>query len=269
MLRGIMGKEKFEAMLKTFAKGAAYRQVSTNDIRKAAETVYGGDLGYFFIQWIESSGAPEFRLSYTIFRTAKGFRILGKVSQDLDTFRMPVKLRIETEGNPEEKTVEVAGTSSEFSVETFGKPIIVKLDPDMQVLRYDDKIRVSVAIRKGEQFAEVSDFAEALKEYQKALEVNRNSSLGHYRVAEIFFLQNNYQAAANEFREVLNGDLEPKWTEVWTHINLGKIFDITGQRERAVSEYNQAIRTKDNTQSAMEEAAKYVKDPYKRQNSDR
>ena len=269
MLRGILGKEKFEQILKTFVKANAYRQVSTNDIRKAAEQVYGGDLGYFFIQWIESSGAPEFKLNFTVFRTAKGFRILGKVSQDLDTFRMPVKLKIETEGNPEEKVVEVVGTSSEFSVETFGKPVNVKLDPDMQVLRYDDKIRVAVAIRKGEQFAEVSDFQEALKEYQKALEVNRNSSLGHYRVAEIFFLQNNYQSAANEFREVLNGDLEPKWTEVWTHINLGKIFDITGQRERAVSEYNQAIRTKDNTQGAMEEAAKYVREPYKRQNSDR
>lgn len=269
MLRGILGKDKFEATLKNFAKTYAYKQVSTNDIRKMAEQAYGSDLQYFFIQWIESSGAPEFRLTYTVFRTAKGFRILGKVSQDLDTFRMPVKLKIETEGNPEEKTVEVVGTSSEFSVETFGKPVIVKLDPDMQVLRYDDKIRVSVAIRKGEQFAEVSDFQEALKEYQKALEVNRNSSLGHYRVAEIFFLQNNYQAAANEFREVLNGDLEPKWTEVWTHINLGKIFDITGQRERAVSEYNQAIRTKDNTQGAMEEAAKHVREPYKRQNTDR
>jgi aminopeptidase N len=269
MLRGIIGKDKFEAMLKAFTKANAYKQVSTNDIRKAAEQVYGQDLGYFFIQWIESSGAPEFKLTYTVFRTSKGFRVLGKVSQDLDTFRMPVKLKIETEGNPEDKIVEVVGTSSEFSVETFGKPVNVKLDPDMQVLRYDDKIRVSVAIRKGEQFAEVSDFQEALKEYQKALEVNRNSSLGHYRVAEIFFLQNNYQSAANEFREVLNGDLEPKWTEVWTHINLGKIFDITGQRERAVSEYNQAIRTKDNTQGAMEEAAKYVKDPYKRQNTDR
>ena len=269
MLRGIVGKEKFEQMLKIFAKNNAYRQVSTSDIRKAAEQVYGGDLGYFFIQWIESAGAPEFKLSYTVFRTQKGFRILGKVSQDLDTFRMPVKLKIETEGNPEEKVVEVVGTSSEFSVESFGKPITVKLDPDMQVLRYDDKIRVSVAIRKGEQFAEVSDFQEALKEYQKALEVNRNSSLGHYRVAEIFFMQNNYQSAANEFREVLNGDLEPKWTEVWTHINLGKVFDITGQRERAVSEYNQAIRTKDNTQGAMEEAAKFIREPYKRQNTDR
>jgi len=269
MLRGILGKDKFEQMLKTFTKNYAYKEVSTNDIRKVAEQVYGQDLGYFFIQWIESAGAPEFKLMYTVFRTSKGFRVLGKVTQDLDTFRMPVKLKIETEGNPEEKIVEVVGTSSEFSVETFGKPVSVKLDPDMQVLRYDDKIRVAVAIRKGEQFAEVSDFQEALKEYQKALEVNRNSSLGHYRVAEIFLLQNNYQSAANEFREVLNGDLEPKWTEVWTHINLGKIFDVTGQRERAVSEYNQAIRTKDNTQGAMEEAAKYVKDPYKRQNVDR
>ncbi len=269
MLRGVLGKDKFEQVLKRFAREYAYKQVSTNDFRKVVEQVHGQDLGYFFIQWIESSGAPEFKLAYTVFRTAKGFRVLGKVSQDLDTFRMPVKLKIETEGNPEEKIVEVVGTSSEFSVETFGKPILVKLDPDMQVLRYDDKVRVAVAIRKGEQFAEVSDFQEALKEYQKALEVNRNSSLGHYRVAEIFFLQNNYQAAANEFREVLNGDLEPKWTEVWTHINLGKIFDVTGQRERAVSEYNQAIRTKDNTQGAMEEAAKYVKEPYKRAVSDR
>ena len=124
---------------------------------------------------------------------------------------------------------------------------------------------MAVAIRRGEQAAEVSEFGEALKEYQKALETQRTSSLAHYRIAEVFFLQNNFQSAANEFREVLNGDLEPKWTEVWSHINLGKIFDITGQRERAVNEYNQAVRTKDNTQGAQEEAGKYLKTPYERQ----
>lgn len=268
MLRNLVGKDKFAEIVKQFARQYAGKQVSTGDFRKVAEQVYGQELGYFFLQWIESSGAPEFKLTYTVFRTGKGFRVMGKVSQDLDTFRMPVRLKIETEGNPEEKIVEVVGTSSEFSVDTFGKPKSMVLDPDMQVLRYDDQVRVSVAIRKGEQFAEVSDFEEALKEYQKAMEVNRNSSLAHYRVAEIFFLRGNNQSAANEFREVLNGDLEPKWTEVWSHIRLGQIFDITSQRERAVSEYNQAIRTKDNTQGALEEAAKYVKTPYKRQNSE-
>ena len=204
-------------------------------------------------------------MEYTVFRTQKGFRVMGKISQDLDTFRMPVDLKIETEGNPEEKRVEVVGTSSEFTVDTFGKPKIGDASIRTSTCCASAKhMRVAVAIRRGEQFAEVGEFAEALKEYQKALDVNHSSSLAHYRVGEVFFLQNNYQSAANEFRESLNGDLEPKWTEVWAHINLGKIFDVTGQRERAVNEYNQAIRTRDNTQNAQEVAAKYLKAPYER-----
>ena len=265
MLRYVIGDEAFFKGLKEYAKQYAWKSASTPDFRKVMEQASSQDLGYFFIQWIESSGAPEFKLEYTIFRTQKGFRAQGKVSQDLDTFRMPVTLRIETEGNPEEKTIEVVGTSSEFSVDTFGKPKNIIIDPDHHVMRFSNEMRLAVAIRRGEQFAEISEFGEALKEYQKALEANRASSLAHYRIAEVFFLQSNYQAAANEFRESLNGDLQPKWTEVWSHINLGRIFDITGQRERAINEYKLAERTKDNTQGALEEAAKYLREPYQRQ----
>jgi tetratricopeptide (TPR) repeat protein len=111
----------------------------------------------------------------------------------------------------------------------------------------------------------LSEFADALKEYRRALETTKNSSLAYYRIGEVEFLQNMFQQAANDFREALNGDEEPKWTVVWAHINLGKIFDITGQRDRAVNEYNQAIRTKDDTQGAQEEASKYLKTPYERQ----
>lgn len=264
MLRYVVGEDKFPRVLRTLAEQYAWKSVTTSDFQKAAEAVAGQDLRSFFIQWIESSGAPEFKLEYTVFRTQKGFRAMGKISQDLDTFRMPVELKIETEGNPEDKRVEVVGTSSEFSVESFGKPKKVILDPNNRVLRFSNRIRVAVAIRRGEQFTEVGEFGDALKEYQKALEVNRGSSMAHYRIAEVFFLQSNYQSAANEFREALNGDLDPKWIEVWSHISLGKIFDVTGQRERAVNSYQQAVRTKDNTQGAQEEAAKYLKKPYER-----
>jgi hypothetical protein len=267
MLRFVIGDKAFFETLKEFATRYSWKSATTEDFKKVAEDVTKQDLGYFFIQWIESSGAPEFKLEYTIFRTQKGFRVMGKVAQDMDTFRMPVDLKIETEGNPEEKRVEVVGTSSEFSVDTFGKPKNVVIDPDQRVLRFNNQVRTAVAIRRGEQFQEVSEFADALKEFQKALENNRNSSLAHYRIAEVFFLQNNFQSAANEFREVLNGDLEPKWTEVWAHIHLGMIFDITTQRDRAVNEYNLAVRTKDNTQGAQEEAAKYLKTPYERKKS--
>jgi hypothetical protein len=265
MLRHVVGDEKFFKMLRTFSEQNIWKSVNTEDFQKVAEAVAGQPLNYFFIQWIESSGAPEFKLEYTVLRTQKGFRVMGKIAQDLDTFRMPVDLKIETEGNPEEKVVEVVGTSSEFSVDTFGKPKNIVIDPNHQVLRYSNQIRVAVAIRRGEQFAELSEFADSLKEYQKALETRRNSSLAHYRIAEVHFLQQSWQQAANEFREALNGDLDPKWTEVWSHINLGRIFDVTNQRDRAVNEYNLALRTKDDTQSAQAEASKYLKTPYERQ----
>jgi tetratricopeptide (TPR) repeat protein len=264
MLRAVMGDDKFGQLMKTIPEKFSWKSISTEDFRKVADEISVQNLQYFFLQWIESSGAPEFKLEYTILRTQKGFRVMGKIAQDLDTFRMPVDLKIETEGNPEEKRIEVVGTSSEFSVDTFGKPKSVAIDPNGRVLRYSNQVRLAVAIRRGEQYAELSEFGEALKEYQKALETNRTSSLAHYRVAEVHFLQNNYQQAANSFREALAGDLDPKWTEVWAHVNLGKIFDITGQRERAVNEYRQAAQTNDNTFGALEEARKYLQKAYER-----
>jgi hypothetical protein len=263
MLRSTMGDEKFFKSLKDFLKQYAWKSATTADFRKVCEAAMGEELSYFFIQWIQSASAPEFKLEYTIFRTQKGFRVQGRISQDLDTFRMPVDLKIETEGNPEEKRIEVMGTSSEFSVDSFGKPKKVTIDPGNKVLRMSPQVRVEVAIRRGEQFAQVSEFSDALREYQKALETDKNSSMAHYRVAQIFFQQHNYQSAATEFRAVAQGDLQPKWVEVWSHIYLGNIFDVTGQRERAVNEYTQAQRTRDNTQGAQDAVSKYLKAPYK------
>jgi aminopeptidase N len=268
MLRAVMGDDKFFTALKTYAKDNLWKDATSADFRKAVESAAGKNLEYFFVEWIESSSAPEFKLEYTIFRTSppqKGFRVMGKVTQDMDTFSMPVVVKIETDGDPEQQTVEVQGTSSEFSIDTVNKPRNVIIDPDDHVLRYSPDIRVGVAIRRGAQFAEMNEYTEAIKEYNKALDTNRISSLAHFRKAEVYFLQATWQSAANEFHEVLNGDLEPKWTEVWSHIYLGKIYDISGQRDRAVSEYNQAARTRDDTQGAQAEAAKYIKSPYEKQ----
>ena len=115
MLRGVVGDENFAKMLKALPERFAWKSINTDDFRKVAEEFTGQSLQGFFLQWIESSGAPEFKMEYTVFRTQKGFRVVGKISQDLDTFRMPVLLHVETEGNPEEKTIEVVGTSSEFA----------------------------------------------------------------------------------------------------------------------------------------------------------
>ena len=112
-------------------------------------------------------------------------------------------------------------------------------------------------------FAQSND-CDTLDKCQDVLKANRRSSFVHFRIGEIYFQQNNYPNAYNEFREALYADLEPKWIEVWSHIYLGEIFDLSGQRDRALNEYRLALKTKDNTRGALDEAKKYMEAPYRR-----
>ncbi len=267
MLRWVVGEKDYLKIMREFAARYAGKSASTDDFRELSEHVSGEKLTWFYSQWMDSTSAPEFKAKYTVYRLGsnKGFRIVGAITQDLDLFRMPVNLRIDTDGRTEEKRIEVVGTDSPFSVETFGRPRRITIDPENRVLTNSKDIKLRSSIVRGQGLIQQNDLAGALSEFNKALEVNKNSSLAHYRIAEVFFLQKNYQASANAYRSSLNGDGEPRWTEVWSHLQLGKIFDVTGQRERAVNEYRQAIQTNDNTQGALEECRRYMQKPYERE----
>ena len=276
MLRWVEGDQKYDQTMRTFASKYAGKSASLDDFTAIAEQSYGDKLTWFFTQWLDSTGAPEFKTKYTVYRLGNrcppgqrcpGFRIVGQITQDLDLFRMPVELKVDTDGKTEEKRIDVVGTDSAFTLETFGKPRRISIDPDNRVLRNSSDVKLRASIQRGQALVQQGDFAGALSEFNKALEVNKNSSLAHYRVAEVFFLQKNYQASANAYRDALNGDGDPRWTEVWSHIQLGKIFDITGQRERATNEYRQALQTNDNTQGALEEARKYLQKPFEQPKS--
>jgi len=86
-------------------------------------------------------------------------------------------------------------------------------------------------------------------------------------MGEAMFYQKNYQAAANSFRAALGGDMDPRWIGVWSHIYIGKIYDLLGQRERAVNEYSLAQHTNDDTAGAQAEAALYLQKPYNGDNT--
>lgn len=272
MLRAEIGTDSFDGLLREFYKKYQGKTVSVADFEKMASTKSPPptkgqpalNLVAFFSQWLNSTGVPEFKLEYIVYRTAKGFKVVGKIKQDLDTFRMPVDVRVETEGNPEFKKIMVTGTTSEFQIETFGrpKPNGITIDPNNNLLKSSGRLRVHASISRGEGLAEVGKYYEAIQEYQKALDLQSSSSLAHFRMGEAMFYQKNYQAAANAFRSALNGDLDPKWIEVWTHIYIGKIYDLLSQRERAVNEYQLAQHTGDNTAGAQAEIEKYRQKPY-------
>jgi hypothetical protein len=270
MLRWEVGDKTFLAILKGALSQYTDASIRTTDFEKVAEEQSQQQLLAFFSQWIDSTGAPVFTDKYEVFRLGnnKGFRTIGEIHQDLDLFRMPVDLRVETDGKTENKKIDVVGTSQPYVVDTFGRPRRIAIDPNDWVLKSSPDLQVRIAILKGQQLVAQGDLTGALASYQSALEANPQSSLASYRIGELLYTQRNYQASVNSYRDALRGDGEPRWTEVWSHIALGKIFDITGQRDRAVSEYRLAVQTNDNTQGAVNEARQWLTKPYKRPDTD-
>ena len=275
MVRALMGDTAFKSLLHEFYTRYEGKSARNDDFANLAQIRADAavrppatppNLRGFFAQWLNSTGIPEFSLEYVVYRTPKGFRINGKIKQPLDTFQMPVELRIDTEGNPELKTVDVLGTESSFTEETFGrpKPGGIRIDPNNLILKASASLRSRAAIARGEELAEQGRYYDAVAQYQKALAIQPGRPLANFRMGEAFFYQKNYQAAANAFRESLQAVPEPseKWTEVWGHIYLGKIFDLLGQRERAVNEYSKAKQTNDDTGSAQMVADSFLKKAY-------
>src|SRR5205085_7095021 len=88
MLRWVLGDQKFDQGMRTFASQYAGKPVTMDQFRDIAEKSYGDKLTWFFSQWLDSTGAPEFKTKYTVYRMGnnKGFRVVGEISQDLDLF---------------------------------------------------------------------------------------------------------------------------------------------------------------------------------------
>jgi hypothetical protein len=285
MLRAIIGDANFSALLKDFYSRYAGKSARIQDFEQLAEarlsqpappefkmgnapaaTEQPASLRPFFTQWLHSTGVPEFNLEYVVYRTKKGFRIVGKAKQNLDVFHMDVEIEVQTEGNPEYKTITISGKESPFTVETFGrpKPNGIIIDPHDYILKSSQRLRVRGIIARGESLASEGRYYDAVQQYQKALEQDRQNALADFRMGEAFFYQRNYAASAQSFRDALDGatDLTTKWTEVWAHIYLGRIYDIQGDRTRAVNEYSKAKQTGDDTGGAQEEAEKSLKKAY-------
>ena len=274
MLRTSMGDATFDSLLHDFYAAHAGKTASIEDFEKVAEAKLPSrktgqphlNLIAFFSQWLDSTGIPEFKLDYIVYRTPKGFKVVGKVTQPLETFNMPVEIRVNTEGNPVTKSVQVIGTSTPFDIDTFGRP-----KPD------------GILDRSGQRSAEIKPETACARSSSRAVKGSRPREISRkpssntskrwpckrttpWRIfgsARHISIRRIIQRRADSFRirsmaisiPVISG-------RIWSHIYLGKIFDLTGSRERAINEYQKAEELKDNTGGAQQEAEKYMKSPY-------
>jgi tetratricopeptide (TPR) repeat protein len=263
MLRETMGKEKFDQLLRNFLEQYRGKSASIDEFEKLTTEVNGSNMRYFFAQWVEGTGVPEFTVDYQIIRTRGGkFRTRGTVKQSLQTLRMPVQLMLRSEGDNQTTTTMIEGRSEDFDFESNGQPLEVVVDPNYRILRMSDELRVSIIARRGIEQMKEGLYAEAQQQFEAALKLDRSNSWVYYNLGLLFLEQRNWAQALDNFDAALNGTLKPSWIEVWARIKRGNAYDAQGERSRAVSEYNKAVQSGITYDNAQATAKKFLATPF-------
>lgn len=265
MLRETIGREKFNQLLRNFLQQHRGKDASIDDFEKLTTQVVGENMRYFFAQWVEGTGVPEFNVEYQIIRTKAGrFRARGTVRQNFENLRLPVELMLRSEGDTQNQTttVRIDNKSEDFDFESSGQPLEVIVDPNNKILRMSDDLKVAIVARRGiEQFKEGS-FAEAQQQFEAALKLDRSNSWVYYNLGLLYLEQRNWNLAIDNFQAALNGNMKPAWIAVWAHIKSGNAYDARGDRARAVAEYKKAVQLGDNYDNAQKAAQRYIATPF-------
>src|SRR5437762_4934591 len=259
-----LGKQQFNQVMRKFLDQFRNKSASIDDFERSTTQVAGHNMRYFFAQWVEGTGVPEFSVDYQIIRTRAGkFRTRGTVRQSFDNLHMPVDLTLHSEGDSQTKTLYVDGKSEDFDFESNGQPIAAEVDPNDKILRMSDELKVSIVARRGIELFQEGQYAEAQQQLESALKLDRNNAWVYYNLGLVYFEQKNWQLALDNFQAALDAlSSKPAWIDAWARIKRDNAHDAQGNRPRAVAEYQKAVQTGSDYDNAQTVAKKFIGTPY-------
>jgi hypothetical protein len=139
MLAREVGRENFRRALRGITARHAFRELTLNEFWRAIEAGAGGrDLGWFYEQWFERKGAPEWQLTWK----QEGDRVSGAITQAAPFYRATLEVGIQGDaGQYSTHSVKVSGARTEFSLPVRFRAQSVALDPHYLVLRWTPEYR--------------------------------------------------------------------------------------------------------------------------------
>lgn len=265
MLRDAIGEENFSQLLSQFLEQYRNKNASINDFEQLTNQITGQNMRYFFAQWVEGTGVPEFNADYLIIRTNSGkFRTRGTVKQNFESLRMPVELMLRSEGeNNQTITVQFNSESVDFNFESKGLPIEVVVDPNNKILRMSDDLKILIVARRGIELFREGQYTEAQQQFELALNLDGSNAWVYYNLGLLFMEQKNWRIAIDHFQAALDSNnSKPDWMEVWARIKRGNAYDALGDRLRAVNEYNKVLEIGNNYDNAQEVVKGFLATPF-------
>ena len=148
MLSREIGRQQFQNILRGITRRYAFKQLTLKEFWREIEKRAGRDLGWFYEQWFERTGAPEFQIMWKQERQA----VVGAITQNAPYYR--ATLQIEIQGEHDQRslyTVKVSGARTEFRLPAKFRVDSVTLDPHFLVLRWTPEYHAAADAARASQ----------------------------------------------------------------------------------------------------------------------
>lgn len=137
MLESEIGTAAFDAALKDFWSRHRFAVAGWSDLRAAFEAASGEDLGWFFAQWLDRTGAPTLQLvdAGTV-QDDGGYVTTVSLKQSEPPYRLRVPVEIETGSGTVREHVRLSGSETTVRIVTREQPVRLRVDPSFDLFRH-------------------------------------------------------------------------------------------------------------------------------------
>jgi hypothetical protein len=147
MLRVELGDARFVEALRAFYREQRFRRASWADLEAACTPVAGGDLGWFFAQWVERTGAPELALA-EVEAEGNRLRLTLRQVQEGGPYQLRVPVAVSVAGREDAQVFSLVLDAHErsFDLELPAPATCVQVDPAFDLFRRLDRSEIPPSI---------------------------------------------------------------------------------------------------------------------------
>lgn len=140
MLRHVVGDTNFFNILAAYRAAFAGGSATTEDFSVVAESIYGGDLQWFFDEWVYNGGAPYYKYGWQqqLIGSQNWLRLYIQQYQatyGYPNFRMPIDITINTSGGSVTNPVWNHAASQWYLLKAPATVTSMQFDKDTWILR--------------------------------------------------------------------------------------------------------------------------------------
>ncbi len=134
MLREDVGDENFKRALQKFYRDNKYQRAGYAEIRKSFEEITNQDLGDFFDQWVNRSGAPELQIKSVTSKNGVVELELEQI-QPGDVYTLSVPVVVYTAEKASKQMLGMDQKLQKYTLQVEGTPLRVDVDPQFNLMR--------------------------------------------------------------------------------------------------------------------------------------